>query len=370
MNPSFIRYGIGVDLSKDHFDACIKALTVEENEAIIATRKFANTLKGCQDFHTWVQAKQLDQALVCRVLLEVTGIYHETLAYFLFQNDYYVSIELGKRTRKFIQSLGQDSKNDQQDCRGLASMALHRKVHRWQPAGKHLYKVRQILRLRKSLVTNKVSLQNQLRAAERAYHKCTEVINALKKMIKNMEAQITKLEKQAMALLKRDTEIFQRAWGIQQSLPGVGILTLMEIIAETDGFNLITSVKQLISYAGYDIIEKQSGKSAGKTCISKNGNARIRATMYMPALAHIRLKKGPLYDLYVRLIERNGGLKKKAQVAVQRKLLCLIYSLWKSGEEYDPEYHLKSQTENQQLHPQKNSSSEVPELHGIDTDKP
>jgi transposase len=52
--------------------------------------------------------------------------------------------------------------------------------------------------------------------------------------------------------------------------PGVEKLTAVIIIAETNGFELILNKKQLTSYAGLDIKEKQSGTSVeGKPKISK-----------------------------------------------------------------------------------------------------
>jgi len=98
---------------------------------------------------------------------------------------------------------------------------------------------------------------------------------------------------------------------------------------------LITSRKQLASYAGYDIIENSSGAVHRKTRISKQGNARIRSELYMAAVALIRSKKGPIYDLYFRIRQRNPKFYKIANVAVQRKLLLLVYTLFKKQERFD-----------------------------------
>ncbi|MEI9945951.1 MAG: IS110 family transposase [Chitinophagaceae bacterium] len=57
------------------------------------------------------------------------------------------------------------------------------------------------------------------------------------------------------------------------SIPGVGLLTAVTVLAETNGFDLIRNKKQLTSYAGLDVREKQSGTSVkGKPKISKKGN--------------------------------------------------------------------------------------------------
>ncbi|MBK9212373.1 MAG: IS110 family transposase [Saprospiraceae bacterium] len=52
-------------------------------------------------------------------------------------------------------------------------------------------------------------------------------------------------------------------------LHGIATLSAATIIAETGGFELFENYKQVVSYAGYDVVENQSGKHQGKTKISK-----------------------------------------------------------------------------------------------------
>ncbi|MBK6931929.1 MAG: IS110 family transposase [Saprospirales bacterium] len=112
----------------------------------------------------------------------------------------------------------------------------------------------------------------------------------------------------------------------------------MTIISETNGFELIENKAQLVSYAGYDVVERQSGSSIkGKTRISKKGNAHIRRALHYPALSAARYDPN-LHALYQRVVERNPKAKMVALVAVQRKLLVLIYTLFKNNMEYDPNY--------------------------------
>ena len=64
-----------------------------------------------------------------------------------------------------------------------------------------------------------------------------------------------------------------------KSIPGVGELTAVIVLAETNGFELIRSKSQLSSYAGLDVKEKQSGTSVkGKPRISKKGNRNLGFT--------------------------------------------------------------------------------------------
>ena len=111
-------------------------------------------------------------------------------------------------------------------------------------------------------------------------------------------------------------------------------------MAETNGFTGFDNQGQLVSYAGYDVVENQSGKHLGKTRIAKKGNSRIRRILHMPALNAVRYKEATCQALYQRVMEPSG-IKMKAYVAVQKKRLILAFALWNSDTEYDPNYKEK-----------------------------
>ena len=112
-------------------------------------------------------------------------------------------------------------------------------------------------------------------------------------------------------------------------------MTALTVVAETNGFDLIENKGQLVSYAGYDVVENQSGISLkGKTRISKKGNSHIRNALYFPALSAAKYEP-KLQNIYQRILEKNPKVKMIGAVAVQRKLLVLIYTLYKKNEPYD-----------------------------------
>ena len=93
----------------------------------------------------------------------------------------------------------------------------------------------------------------------------------------------------------------------------------------------------MVSYAGYDVVENQSGNRVGKTRISKKGNSHIRRILHMPSHCVITYEQKPFIDLSHRVYEKSG-IKMKAYVAVQKKLLLMIYTLWKKDQAYEAEY--------------------------------
>jgi transposase len=121
----------------------------------------------------------------------------------------------------------------------------------------------------------------------------------------------------------------------------VSILTAATILGETNGFELIRSKKQLTSYAGLDIKEKLSGTSVkGKPTISKRGNRFLRNCLHLPSLSTIKWDDN-FRDQYARIVAKHG-IKMKGCVAVQRKLLELIYVLYKNKTTYDKDYKKNS----------------------------
>lgn len=93
----------------------------------------------------------------------------------------------------------------------------------------------------------------------------------------------------------------------------------------------------MVSYAGLDVREKTSGTSVkSKPRISKRGNRNLRKVMHFPALAAIRTNER-FREVFLRLVS-NHGVKMKAIVAIQRKLLELTFILWKTNSYYSSDY--------------------------------
>ncbi len=111
---------------------------------------------------------------------------------------------------------------------------------------------------------------------------------------------------------------------------------------------MFKNYKQVVSYAGYDVVEAQSGTRVGKTKISKRGNSRIRRALHIPSLVVIQCKVKPFKELFDRTYQKHG-IKMKSYVAVQKKILMMIYHLWKKNEVYDANYQINIQEEEQKL---------------------
>jgi len=179
-------------------------------------------------------------------------------------------------------------------------------------------------------------MNNQLHSLQHGQFQSKEIIKQLKQTIKLFEKQLAELEKTISKLIKADV-ILNRHYQNITAIKGVALLSFAVIAAETDGFALFDNAASLVSYAGYDVVENQSGKHNGRTRISKKGNSRIRRILHMPALCAVRADQPQFKNLYERVLERTK-IKMKGYVAVQRKLLEIMYYLWKKNERYSPTF--------------------------------
>ena len=145
--------------------------------------------------------------------------------------------------------------------------------------------------------------------------------------------QIQAVDQDLADLLKAEPELARQL----TSVPGIGRTTALVVVAETNGFILVENERQLASYAGLDVVQRQSGLSAGATRISRRGNVRLRTALYLPAVSSLRYN--PQQKAFYARWRARQPSGKPGVMAVLRQLLLLCYSLWKNDRPYDPQYH-------------------------------
>lgn len=326
------KFCVGIDVDKSTFKVCLMAQS--ERKKILGSRSFSNSSKGFVSFTDWVGRKLKGSS--ARYVMEATGVYHEHLAYHLHDQAEVIHIVLPLKSKRYMQSLGIRSKTDPIDAKGLAMMGLEQDLDRWQPGSKHLLTLRSLTRQMEALQAHKTALKNQREGAEHSAVIHTEVLKGLNRMIRQIEKELAKLEKLLEKIIAEDP-VLKEKYVCLTSIKGVGPMTFAVIVAETNGFTLFKNQRQLVCYAGYDVVENQSGKRRGKTKISKKGNTHIRRILHMAAWSVVKHKTRPFAQLHQRVFERTH-IKMKGYVAVQRKLLVMMYTLWKKHEKFDPDY--------------------------------
>lgn len=331
-----LKFSVGTDISKDKFDACVSVIDDQQKVTIRASRTFKNNFKSFKDFLTWVN-RHCKQDLPVYHVMEATGVYYEKLAIFLFNNQCLISVVLPGKSKYYLKSIGLKTKNDKIDAKGLSRMGAEQKLDQWEPFSKYAYSLRSLTRQNESLNNQKTVLINKLHSIENSgYSNNKIVVKQLKQFVKLIDKQLSEISKEIEATINKDIVIKEKVDRICK-VKGLGLLTVATIIAETNGFVLFKNQRQLVSYSGYDTIENSSGKHTGKTKISKKGNAHIRRILHMPSFTVTKYE--PHFKLLYERIYKRTKIKMKGYVAVQKKVLILIYTLWKNDSEYDPNYN-------------------------------
>lgn len=328
---SILRQCVGIDISKISFTACICRYGHDSHTEFSEVVSFTNTKPGFNQLLKWVRKQATVQPAVTFVM-EATGIYYEPLAYHLHQLHQPVSVVLPNKVKHYAKSLNIKSKTDMIDARTIAGMGAERLLSLWQPPDPVFKHLRDLTRLYADLKGEKTAFINRLQSVEAGHNPLKFIIHSTESIVRKLDKEIEKCEQEIHRLISQEAWLEEKVKKLQ-TIKGVGFITIVLILAETQGFRLINNSKQLVSYAGYDVVQRESGSSVkGKTRISKKGNGRIRAALHFPALAAARFNPS-LKKVYTRINEKRPS-KMIGAVALQRKILVLIYSLWKNDTSY------------------------------------
>jgi transposase len=293
---------VGIDISKDSFEVCIKQLK-DERAVIKATRSFQNDYPGFEKFLSWTLGKVPNPIFV----METTGVYHEVLTHFLYESDQKVSVVLANKMKHFAKSLNMKTKTDKADAQMIAQYGLERPLEWWKPMMPQMKDLRDLCRERLSLKKDLVRSKCQVHGLRHAHSTLDVVLKLKEQQIEFLEKNIQIIETEISRITEQDKEFNQRVKNIE-AVKGLRLLTIVTILCETNGFTQFNNIRQVVSYAGLDIAERQSGLFKGKTRISKKGNARIRECLYMPAISATSYNE-PIKSLYDRVVERNPTIK-------------------------------------------------------------
>ena len=330
----------GIDVAQNELVVSLGRVDQALCKDIYAYKTFANKQSGFAALLVWIK-KHTDHEVAVRYVMEATGVYHEKVAYYLSDQCLEVSVVLPNKISSYMKTLEIKTITDKTASQAICQFGLERGLDLWQKPKNIFRGLKQLTRERDQIVADRTMAKNQLHAEQSEAFPNDRSICRANQRIKLLNEQEREIKQEIAQFVKTDNELHKKI-NLITSIPGVGSLTAVIVIAETNGFELIRNKKQLVSFGGLDIIRKDSGTSVkGKPRISKKGNRHLRKAMHMPALTAIRNDER-FKTIFVRLVSKHG-IKMKAAVAIQRKLLEMIYTIWATEKPYDKEYLQKAQ---------------------------
>lgn len=154
-------------------------------------------------------------------------------------------------------------------------------------------------------------------------------------------AELRTIEQQRLAVVKRlrvDLET-KPEYELLCTIPGIGLETGSALLAEIGDIQRFGSERQLISFAGLDLVNYQSGQFNGTPRISKRGRPLIRKVAYQAVNASLLARRqNVLKRRYAEILAKHGNTKdtrQKAKVKLCAKLLRIVFAVLTKKEPYE-----------------------------------
>lgn len=168
-----------------------------------------------------------------------------------------------------------------------------------------------------------------LKALNFDYHTAQKTLNSMIEQLELMRASFLKLNKEIRALQKNDK--YNGIIQILMTVPGIGPLTAITLLAEISDIRRFPSRRHLNSFVGLYPMEFSSGQHEYKGSITFRNNRLLRTRMIEAGWTAVR--HDPVMTLvYNEWSQRMGG--KRAIIKIARKLLARVRHIWVHEEAY------------------------------------
>jgi transposase len=308
-----LNHTIGVDISKDHFDA--------HRLSDGGSRRFVNDRSGHRAFVKW-----LAQTPVERVVFEPTGPYHRAFERALGVADVPYAKVNPRQARRFAEAIGSLAKTDRLDAAMLARMGAMLELKTRPPRSEALLELKELHLAREALVKDRTAARNRRNALTAPLLKRQNA-----QRLEQIERQMAAIESAILEQINTDPDLAQR-FAILTTIPGVSAITASALLIEMPELGALDA-GQAASLAGLAPVARQSGRWTGHAFI-RGGRAPVRRALYMPALVATRFNPD-MRATYDRL-RAAGKPAKLALTAVMRKLLVLANALLKANRTWTP----------------------------------
>jgi len=157
------------------------------------------------------------------------------------------------------------------------------------------------------------------------------VLDQLRGLWEFLEEQLTASAKELRTFARKAPAREAEARAVLESIPGVGVVTVDVVVSELGEVARFRSEKKVAAYAGLAPGQRESAGRSQELGISKQGSRLLRWALVEAAWRLVQ-KSQRWETVYERLHKRRG--KKKAIVAVARRLLGVMVALLRSGQAY------------------------------------
>lgn len=222
-------------------------------------------------------------------------------------------------------------KNDRVDSEILAQLLRTNFLPTSEIKEEKEYNLREIVRLRNNLVRMRSHLKQRVTLLGNSLNGLSDVQlwqeEKLLEIKDSFDEQIKCIDKYLKDSYGNDREI-----QMISSIPGCGIITALTVKSEIGSFSRFKTPNKLAAWSGLVPSSRDSGGKIKRGHITHQGSKWLRYVLYEASM-NVRKQNGnELWLFYKRLANKSS--KRKARVALARKMLCLMWYLIKKNEFY------------------------------------
>lgn len=314
------RPNAGVDVSKQHLDACWGADEV----------RLSNDEAGWKELTAKLLAEAADL-----VVVEATGGYERGVVCALQQAGLAVARLNPRQARDFAKSLGRLAKTDRVDAQSLRDfadvLARHKERHKYitPVADQRREQLAALMKRRRQLVDMRVAETNRLdTATARTARSIRTILRALDKQIQAIDREIE----------QHIDDHFEPQRKLLDSVKGVGPVTQLTLMAAMPELGTL-SRRAIAKLVGVAPLADDSGPRTGKRHIW-GGRSEVRSVVYMAALS--ATNHNEVIRAHYQHLLAAGKPKKVAMVACMRKLLTILNAMVRDGLVWDITKHAQT----------------------------
>lgn len=327
---------IGIDVSKAKLHVVV---LLDPEGRKVRTKTVANQASGFSALLKFACHQAACAPPDLHVVMEATGVYHEAAATYLFDQGATVSVVNPARVKDFARSLAMQSKTDAQDAAVLARYGLLVQPAAWTPAPPEYRELKALLARLQAIEAQIRREHNRLEQAK-ASPVPPAVRDSLTQSLAFLKASRDRLTRSINDHIDRHPQL-KRDKALLQSIPAVGEKTARVMLTLLYHGNRFRRAREAAAYVGLNPVEHRSGTSVfRKPRLSKRGDGRLRAGLYMAAVVAIRYNPD-VRALYQRLLAK-GKAKMAALGAAMRKLVHIMFGVLKHQMPYRPQAALAS----------------------------
>lgn len=328
-------YYVGFDIHKAFTYGVVKC----EKGVVLQEGKFENS---DEEFASFLSKFPCGET---KVVMESTGVW-EFIYEILEKMGYAVKLANPVRTKAIASAR---VKTDAVDAATLADLLRADLIAESYIPSKEIRRLREFMRQRRALVRERTRMINKMKAIfnrqglklpgkkfcnlstqwilENTFRNQDIVISYLD-IFTEIQKHLKFIEEDIKDLAKKDEQAM-----LLQTMPGIGAITAMEIIAEAADFNRFADASRFSSYSGLVPSVKQSSTSLRYGRLMKQSSKTLKHAFIQAAWAATRTKEANSLQLFYKKLATKKG-KQKAICATARKMAIITFVMLKKKEEF------------------------------------